>query len=332
MATMEWRGKATAVAQIVNVTAGGTLAGETFTISVGGVAIASHTDTTTDPDDTKTALITAWNASTHVYATGITAAAGGTGIVTLTADTPGVPFAVTLNTPGGSATLGQSTITANAGPNDVSTADNYSGGAKPVNADTLLVRQGSPAMLWNLDDLTGVTVAELDIAHAAGQIGLESDRFHVDATTTDTTVREYRETWLKLGATTLTVGRNYSLTGTSATGSSRIKLDTESASCAAEVLNSAAQSADNAHPPIQLKFNHASAVLDQYGGSVEVADNEIADTSQLSEINQYGSWAKMVVGSGATVATHKLRNGARGVLKNTPTTLDCDDTSSYETG
>ena len=110
MATHKWLGQTAAVAQVTTVTVGGTLSSETFTISVGGVAIASHTDADTVIATTVTALVAAWNASTHAYATGITAVAASPNI-TLTADTAGVPFAVTLNTPGGSATLGQAATT-----------------------------------------------------------------------------------------------------------------------------------------------------------------------------------------------------------------------------
>ena len=100
MATLYWEGKATAVAQVTTVTVGGTLSSETFTISVGGDAIASHTDADTVIASTVAALVSAWNSSTHPYATGITAADASPDI-TLTADTAGVPFVVTLNTPGG---------------------------------------------------------------------------------------------------------------------------------------------------------------------------------------------------------------------------------------
>ena len=114
MATHKWLGQTAALAQVTTVTVGGTLSSETFTISVGGVAIASHTDADTVIATTVAALVAAWNASTHAYASGITAVAASPNI-TLTADTAGVPFAVTLNTPGGSATLGQAATTANAG-------------------------------------------------------------------------------------------------------------------------------------------------------------------------------------------------------------------------
>ncbi|MDZ7809208.1 MAG: hypothetical protein U5L11_02515 [Arhodomonas sp.] len=98
MATKYWQPKAQPVAQVTTVTVGGTLSGETFSISVGGLVIATHTDATTTIADTVAALVAAWNASTHPYATGITAADASPDI-TLTADTAEVPFAVTLNTP-----------------------------------------------------------------------------------------------------------------------------------------------------------------------------------------------------------------------------------------
>ena len=57
--TVVWEGRADAVAQVTTVTVGGTLSGETFTISVGGVAIATHTDADTVIATTVAALVAA---------------------------------------------------------------------------------------------------------------------------------------------------------------------------------------------------------------------------------------------------------------------------------
>ena len=79
MATRYWLGKQAPVSQVDTVTVGGTLSDKTFVISIDGVQIVSILDTDNDVDTVRTNLVTAWNLSTVAYATGITAAEGGTG-------------------------------------------------------------------------------------------------------------------------------------------------------------------------------------------------------------------------------------------------------------
>ena len=97
--------------QIVNVTVGGTIAvGRTFSISLFGGVVVSYVTVAGDTADTvRDALIAQWNAS--AYAAEIVATAGGTGVITLTAQQDEAQYDYTLNTPGGGATFTQADVT-----------------------------------------------------------------------------------------------------------------------------------------------------------------------------------------------------------------------------
>lgn len=146
MSLCVWKGGNTnTTQQVTTATVGGTLAGQTFTISAkhpsgigSAVAIASFADTDTMVGTVATALAAAWNASNHAYATPVSAAAVA-GVVTFTSDLPGIPFVITLNTPGGSTTFVLATTTANYGPNDYSDPSNWVSGAVPTGSDNVRI-------------------------------------------------------------------------------------------------------------------------------------------------------------------------------------------------
>jgi hypothetical protein len=167
MGTVYFTGKAAAVAQVgtVQITGmDGTPANTTYILTVGGQTVSAVGDT--DADTTAAALAAAWNASTHVYFTGITASAT-TDTITLTADTAGVPFVAVSSVSGGTGTIGAySATTASAGPNDWSTAANWSGGAVPVNDDDVILNASGVNICWGLDQ----SAVELD------SLTLEKDR------------------------------------------------------------------------------------------------------------------------------------------------------------
>ena len=96
MATKYWLGVADAVAQVGTASidsVDGTPANNTFTVTIGGVAISAVGDT--DVATTATALRASLNASTHPYFAAITWS-GGTGDIIGTADTAGAPFVAAL--------------------------------------------------------------------------------------------------------------------------------------------------------------------------------------------------------------------------------------------
>jgi hypothetical protein len=333
MSTVYWIGKSTAVAQVTTVTVGGTLSGETFTISVGGVAIATHTDSDTLIASAKAALIAAWNASTHPYATGVTASAGGTGEVVLTADVAGVPFVVTLNTPGGSATLGQTATTASAGPNHWDTAANWSGGAVPVAADDVIIRQTEVPILFGLDRSSVNALASLTVERSAESgfvIGLPIDQFYVsEAGGFDDDVPEYRGTYLEHKATVVRIGEHYG--PGSPSGSGRIKINTLDAASAITVFG-AASPTETTLPAVRLLATHASSTLRVLDGSVGVACDAPGETSTLVSVTMNGETsASLVIGAGTTLTTYRQTAGS-GVVRNAPTNLYVDGGTIEDTG
>ena len=333
MSTVYWIGKASAVAQVTTVTVGGTLSGETFTISVGGVAIATHTDADTSVATAKAALIAAWNASTHIYATGITASAGGTGEVKLTADSAGVPFVVTLNTPGGSATLGQAATVASAGPNHWDTAANWSGGAVPVAGDDVVIRQTSVPILFGLDRSSVNALDSLTIEKSAESgfvLGLPIDKFYVsEAGGYDDSAPEYRGTYLQHKATVVRIGEHYG--PGSPNGSGRIKLNTLTAASAITVFG-AATPTESTLPAVRLLATHASSTLRVLDGSVGVACDAPGETSTLVSVTMNGETsARLLIGTGTTLTTYRQTAG-RGVLRNAPTNMYLDGGTAEDAG
>jgi len=93
--------------ELHDIEIGGQLAGETFSVSIGGQVIASHTDTTGLYFDTSIALKDQWNNSTNPLTTPIAARLVDTNVFQLIAIDEGEPFggAITINNPGGEATF-----------------------------------------------------------------------------------------------------------------------------------------------------------------------------------------------------------------------------------
>ena len=83
MATKYWKGTATAVAQVSSATVTAYDAATTYKITVGAGnnTVVISAPGTTDANGTAAALRTAWNASTHPYCAGITAAGTGAAAV-----------------------------------------------------------------------------------------------------------------------------------------------------------------------------------------------------------------------------------------------------------
>ncbi|MCC6681632.1 MAG: hypothetical protein IT445_12085 [Phycisphaeraceae bacterium] len=195
MATRTWIGGATAGAQIVTITVGGSFSGETFEISVSGVVIASYTQSGGDgANEIAQGLVTSWNNSTNPLATDILATdttGTTTGTLTLMAETAGVPFTVTLNTPGGSATFSQSTTAANYGPNDWNTVANWEERAIPVASDDVII-QGSISILYGLDQ-SSIELDSFRVTNYSGNIGGPGNPLKLDIENS-TGIFEYEST------------------------------------------------------------------------------------------------------------------------------------------
>ena len=314
MPTNTWLGDAPAVSQIANAsidTVDGTPANNTFTVTIGGLAISQVGDT--DVSTTAAALVVLLNLSTDARFSTITWTNPSVGNITGTADTAGVPFVAALTETGagtGSVTDFSDT-TASSGPNHVDTAGNWSLGAVPVDADDVVVENSAVDMLYGLDQ-SDVELTSLIIRSTfTGTIGLPR--------TNAGGYVEYRDRYLKISGTD---------TAINGSGSERINIDfvTDQVSC---VVNGSGAAAEEGVPPILLLGSNASNVLTVNKGNVGVAFHagETATflTCKVGYITNPSSDATITFGPGTTLGTVTIGGGT--------TIIGCDVTTvTYTSG
>jgi len=319
MATLRWTGRAEPVAQVISVTIGGSPAqNDTYSIvfyhdsvEVGRV---TYQETAASPtvSDVAAGLVAAFNASTTPRAVGITASDEGSGLVYLTADTPGTPFdedvagASQLGVAKtGSGTITKGSVTANAGPNVWGAAANYednAGGspAAPSDGDTLYI-QGGPPILYDLDALNGLTTplahVYIDQSFGPSTIGLPDDNPNGYA--------EFLDRHLELDATALTIGRG------DGSGSGRMRIKSLTSAMAIVVHNTGG-ALDTNRAALQLIGTTGGTDIEVRGGTVEISkEGGAASTLDGSEIEVSGGtltiWNPTTIGS--TAATIQVLGG-----------------------
>lgn len=307
MATIRFLGTAAKIAQISNYTLAGTWeANDVIRATIGTKRFDTTAGSTVAATIAQT-FVDAWNALSAVQYPEfqeITASRTGDDII-LTADEAGKPFTVTL-TPlesdltaadaqtiegVGVATTG-TTTTSSAGPNDWSTAQNWSGSAVPVAADIIYIEDTNIPILYGLDQ-SAVTVAALYImATYTGQIGLPERN--------QAGYWEYRDTFLKIGATILGIGLG------PGAGSGRVKINGGTVLSTVTVERTA-PTVEPGVPSFCWKGTHASGVMNIQRGHVGVAffGLEVATvlTMRISHMGNPGGDADVVLGSGCTLTT-----------------------------
>lgn len=160
MATVVWRGGATAVAQVDTLTPGGTIeATDVFTVTLadesGSTASVNATAGGTAVADVCAAVQAACAASDDPRFAAVLFVNTGT-TVTVTARVAGVPFycsVATTETGGGAAdaqTFGRASTTANAGPHDWDTAANWSTATVPTAGDDVIIADSGYSILHGL--------------------------------------------------------------------------------------------------------------------------------------------------------------------------------------
>lgn len=329
MSTLRWIGTAEAVSQVTTLTIGGTIeAGDVFNVTIGGKTL-STVAANTDADDVAAQIVAAWNALSKTYYpefAEITAAAVGSGgQLTLTHDTPGVPFTVTLETTesgGGAAddqTFGQSSTTAATGPNFWDNAENWSTGSVPVSSDDVVFEDNSVSVLYGLN-ASAVTLDSLTIKMSyTGSIGLSVNN--------SAGYSEYRDIYLQIGATAIDIGEG------SGNGSTRIYINTGSAQTTLSVYGSS--SGREGTYPIIFKGTHASNAAYVLRGSVDVAPfaGEAATIATLAigYISSQKSDAKVRLSSGVT-ATNIEKSGGELDIDCASTTFSQTEGTSRVTG
>lgn len=299
MATKRWIGGATAVAQVDTLTVGGTIeAGDKFLIAVTGEDGGTYTLTVsasgTTIAGTCTDIATAWNASANPLLTPITALAGST-TVTLTADSAGIPFVVSVSTTesdnsgADGQTFSRAATTANIGPNDWSSANNWSDYAVPVSTDTVVIDGRSAVSILNGLNQSSVTLAKLQIVKGTLAIGSTSGPLRISATILDINTAP--------------------TDGSKPSGASTINIDTGSNATTCTVYDSNTQGVNGLEPVI-WKGAHASNIVRVLGGRVGIAASKPGDTATLPTLQVLGdSNTSVHVGSGATLTNVTVTGG-----------------------
>lgn len=314
MSTIIWYGGA--LPSVAQVNAGaiagvdGTPSNNTFTVTIGGVTVSVAG--TVSASATAGALAAALAASAHPYFTAIQWTNDSGALVSGTAKTPGVPFVAVLSkSGGGTGTVTSFSITASAGPNDWNTAANWSGGVVPATGDTVIIANNSVPIAYGLDQ-SAVTLAKLrhDLT-ATGPIGLPSNSFATDITgsTPNSSVYEYRQASLKIGATIHDEGLNDS--NQSVQGAGRLRYDFTTVATTSTIYNSNPTPLDAGLPTIQLLANSSSSVIYVRSGNVGIAVGP-GETSTVNKLTNVAG--TLVVGSGVTFNTSFTQSGSGSTI------------------
>lgn len=329
MATRTWIGTAAAIKEVYTDTIGGTWAAgsDTWTGTINGndLVVTFGSGATVTTSAIASAIVLAWNGGTlptgvtvNVDGGGpnipefneITASASGS-VVTFTHDTAGVPFAMTTAKSSTSGTVSLSNTVNATGPNWWDNVDNWDEGSVPTDSDDVIIDQ-PVSILYGIDQ-NAVTLTSLTIGPRFGSssfIGLPTR--NVNGYT------EYRETFLKISATTLT---SYSPSG-------RIKINVGTAQTTATIWTTGTAQETNRHA-FQFLGTHASNSVTVRGGDVGIADNT-GEASTVATIIQTGG--TLTCGSNCTLTT-MTKNAGTFVTGSAVTTLvNNAGTATVQTG
>ena len=336
MADIFWEGGADPVAQVSTGTItgmDGTPADNTFIVTIGGVAISAVGDT--DIATTATALRTALNASTHPYFSTITWS-GSAGSIIGTADTAGVPFTAAMSETGaGSGSIGAfSTGTSSAGPNDWSSAANWSGKAVPGGSDNVYIT-GGPSICWGL--ATSGTKASTTIGQTyTGKVGLDTRTFatNADASSASTAAPEYRQAYLQPVTTLLSIGEHVG--PGKATGSTRLMIDTSTTATTTIIYNTAKTASETTMAPLRMIAASSTSDTEVRGGIVGIGTDQWTEAPQIDNLLVSGGqvYARCRIDeakiSGGTVVLHQL-TGTLATLEVSDGTATTEGTQAVTT-
>ena len=314
MATNEWLGTATSVAQVDTFTPATVEINDIFTLTATGFDgtsdSISYTAVAATAADVAAALVIAWNAATGSLFTGITAS--GTVTVILTSDTAGTAFKVASSTTdgggAGTQTFARVATTANGGVNDWQDATNWSLGTVPGedtggdNTEDVYIRDSAVDILYGLDN-TGSTYY-IKSLHAdmtyTGVIGHNEEA-------------GYEGDYLEIETALLYIGEDFC--NTNSAGSSRLKIDIGAydQKCIVTVYNTSTSN-DTGKPAFRLKANNSlHEIRDIRKGTVGICCLP-SETGKVASIFQSwttsrGSDSTLSIGQGLTVTTIEALGG-----------------------
>ena len=339
MATYIWEGGAPPVKQVETFQVTAYDAATTYTMTIGDQAVS--VEGYTDVNTTATNLQVALEASTHPYFSTVdwtvTAAT-----VKGTAGVAGVPFTATASATSGTGTIGAGTITiVSSGPNNWSTADNWSANIVPTTGDTWHVEGATPNICWGLDTSDTKAVGVIWQSYT-GKIGLNSKAFATSsngestqaATDAIPAVYEYRTTALDAVTTDIYIGKSNN--AGSPTGSGRINLNHTSVTTNTYVYNSAKTASEAGLAPIRINCDQASSTLNITGGIVGVGQDARDEAVTIADVNMTGGklfsvcdFTNMYI-DGGTV-THEQPSGALTLLEQAGGTVTISGTQAITT-
>lgn len=326
MATQIWRGDAQPVAQVVTLTPASVTVGDVFKVTINN-KVVSYTAAAGTVADVCVGLQALLAASAIAEFQEVTWTTDGVTNITGTASTAGVPFTATpsvVDAGGSTSTFTLATVTASSGPNDVSTAANWSSGSLPANGDDIYFSNTSSAALYGLTALAAVAPASVNQDSTfTGTIGLPK--------VNSSGYREYRPDYLQFGATTkCLLGTNPN----SGPGSGRIKLDFQAAAVPITVY-STGQALEQGVPALLVKGTALTSLEVLYGSAgVAFFAGEVSTlplvnvgytNSPLSDVTLY-------LGAGCTLTTVNQSGGQVTAQANVTTWIQTNGTTSFLAG
>jgi len=313
MADIRYTGNAEVVAQVDKFTPADPNTDDIYYLTITGVdgqtAVISFTVGATETVAAVCAgLVAAWNASTDSMVSAITAA-DETTYITLTADTEGEAFSVASSVfdgeGGATPTIPRVVVTANAGPKDWSSADNWSGGAVPGGAASQDVYIEGATLKYGLDQ-SGIANALDSLNTTRSQIGSNP-------------AYGYAPSYLKIKATAINIGRHDG-PGT-VSQLAPVNIDAGSTETTITVYDGGSNST---LPAVRLLTNNAASKIIGHKGKTGVASGagETTTVASIIEgyINQVNTDAEVYIGSGVTVTTIS-KTGGKMTLKAAATTV-----------
>ncbi len=329
MSTRRWRGNAVALKQSSTFAVTGVWAtGDTLTATINGKDLVLTIGAVVNVADVVAAMAAAVNASSagENLLGSESRNVGGQEIaefqeiealdqspnIAIRAKTAGKPVTITFtaNTVGSGDVGAETVVTAATGPNHWDNADNWTGGAVPVNGDDVVFDSGNVPVLYGLSQ-TAVTLASLTVTQGySGAIGLS------EINGDGTRYSEYRPTYLAISATAVTIGDDEGPV------SGRIKLDTGTNACALNVRNSG-QALESGVPAILWKGAHASNAVNVLRGHVGIAffagETATVPALRVGFVANPAGDAKVTCGAGVALADVDLSGGAVEIRSATTT-------------
>lgn len=300
MAIKVWQGDATPVAQQdrITITVANSFA---YTVTIGGSTLTYTSTATATKLDIANGLISAINSSgvpgqfRRVQAQRAEPTTGNY-TVDVYPRTAGEPFTLTVGS-----NLSRSTLVSSAGPNHGAGTANW-GGALPQDGDTLVFKDTSASLLWDLAQFAAMTFAAVYVYKSfRGRIGLSDFNFAAQ----DSPFAEYRGTKLECGITLLEIGIG------PGDGSPLLRFDLKTIQAAIVVHSTGTPDGD--YGAVQIVNAGASSTARITAGSVDIAyqQGEAATVASIDTSYEESpdSDVTLRIGSGATVTNLRSQGG-----------------------